>query len=36
MTTNWGEWTSTNKAIDDWIKLDIATHEAPTLAIFKK
>ena len=33
---NWGHWTSTNFASNDWNKLDLSIRQSPSLASFKR
>ena len=33
---NWGHWSSTNFASNDWNKLDLSIRQSPSLASFKR
>ena len=34
--TNWGQWTTINRSVDDWNTLDVNIREALNLASFKR
>ena len=35
-STNWGQWSTINRAVDNWNTLDVNICEAPNFASFKR